>query len=117
MIIVRVMMPTLAFAGAVCFHCEALAISGPADTATPAQLLGVPLPTSELGAARARGEIIISTSSNGAVSGNQVGSASVTGTISDAQSITNNTGITTVFQNTGNNALLQNSTSIYLSAK
>lgn len=37
------------------------------------------------------------------------------GTISDTNAITNNSGITTVFQNTGNNSLFQNQTVINVS--
>lgn len=37
---------------------------------------------------------------------------SVTGSISNMQSVNNNTGLTTVIQNTGNNALLQSSMTV-----
>ncbi len=79
--------------------------------------LGAPLPAEALQTARARGELVVSAASNGTVGQNTVGSGSVTGTITDTQSIANTSGFTTVQQNTGNNALLQNSTSIYISAK
>ncbi|MGE3781815.1 MAG: hypothetical protein AB7H71_03605 [Alphaproteobacteria bacterium] len=50
--------------------------------------------------------------SNGALKGNAVIGTSDTGLISTANSINNNNGITTVFQNSGNNSLFQQSTSI-----
>ncbi len=114
---IRMMVPAMACAVAVLVHGMAFAAPGTSDTAGPLKLLGTPVPIIQLGGTRARGEIIISASNDGGVSGNQVGAGSVTGTISDTQSIANNSGITTVMQNTGNNALLQNSTSIYVSAK
>ena len=50
--------------------------------------------------------------SNGALKGNAVIGTSDTGMITTTNSINNNTGITTVFQNSGNNSLFQQSTSI-----
>jgi hypothetical protein len=50
--------------------------------------------------------------SNGALRGNAVIGPSDTGTITTTGSINNNTGITTVFQNSGNNSLFQQTTSI-----
>ena len=50
----------------------------------------------------------------GDVRGNAVGANSATGTITTTGSINNNTGFTTVFQNSGNNSLFQQSTSIYI---
>ena len=46
--------------------------------------------------------------------GNSVSGNSDTGTITTTGSINNNTGFTTVFQNSGNNSLFQQSTSIYI---
>jgi len=97
-----------------------LGTQAPAFSAQPAdqdfRALGPPLPAAALKAAHARGELVVSATSNGNVSGNTVSGNSVTGGIADTQSIQNNTGFTTVLQNTGNNALLQSSTAIYLSA-
>lgn len=88
------------------------------ETGTAALLqLGTPMPTAQLRAARARGEIIVSAANAGTVSNNSVGAGSLTGSITDNQSVQNNSGFTTVMQNTGNNALLQNSTSVYVSLK
>jgi hypothetical protein len=50
--------------------------------------------------------------SNGALRGNAVIGPSDTGSITTTGSINNNTGITTVFQNSGNNSLFQQTTSI-----
>jgi hypothetical protein len=50
--------------------------------------------------------------SNGALRGNSVTGTSDTGTITTTGSINNNTGFTTVFQNSGNNSLFQQTTSI-----
>jgi hypothetical protein len=50
--------------------------------------------------------------SNGALRGNAVIGPSDTGGITTTGSINNNTGITTVFQNSGNNSLFQQTTSI-----
>ena len=50
--------------------------------------------------------------STGALNSNAVVGPSNTGTITTTGSINNNTGITTVFQNSGNNSLFQQTTSI-----
>ncbi len=78
-------------------------------------LAGTAVSTAELGREQARGIAITSAVSNGAVSGNSVGPGAVTGSITTNNSINDNVGITTVFQNTGNNALFQSSTSIFIS--
>jgi hypothetical protein len=52
--------------------------------------------------------------SNGSLRGNSVIGDSTTGTITTTGSINNNTGITTVFQNSGNNSLFQQTTSIVI---
>jgi hypothetical protein len=84
-------------------------------------LAGTALPAPELGRQRARGisSINVDTNytfdgalSNGALSGNAVVGPSDTGSITTTGSINNNTGITTVFQNSGNNSLFQQTTSI-----
>ena len=84
-------------------------------------LAGSVVPTSELGRQHARGStnVNIDTTVNsdgsfnlGDVRGNVVGVNSATGTITTTGSINNNTGFTTVFQNSGNNSLFQQTTSI-----
>ena len=82
-------------------------------------LAGAAVPAAELSQQHARGINNINTNytfdgalSNGALSGNAVTGPSDTGTITTTGSINNNTGITTVFQNSGNNSLFQQTTSI-----
>jgi len=84
-------------------------------------LSGTALPAAELGRQQARGidNINVDTNytfdgalSNGALRGNAVIGPSDTGSITTTGSINNNTGITTVFQNSGNNSLFQQTTSI-----
>lgn len=73
------------------------------------------LPAAELGRQQARGSdnyTFDGALSNGAVRGNAVIGPSETGSITTTGSINNNTGITTVFQNSGNNSLFQQTTSI-----
>ncbi len=78
-------------------------------------LAGTAVSTAELGQQQARGIALTNSVSSGTVSGNSVGAGAVTGTITNNNSINNNVGITTVFQNTGNNSLFQSSTSIFIS--
>lgn len=80
-----------------------------------AALAGAAVPNAELGRSRARGILVNGAASNGTVSDVQVGAGSITGLITNTNSVNNNTGLTTVFQNTGNNSLFQSSTSIYIS--
>jgi hypothetical protein len=86
-------------------------------------LAGTAVPTAELNRQHARGNtnINVDTTVNsdgsfnlGALRGNAVVGTSATGTITTSNSINNNTGITTVFQNSGNNSLFQQSTSIFI---
>jgi hypothetical protein len=92
-----------------------------AAAACSARLPGPPCPPRSSAESNARGakNINIDTNfnfdgslSNGAVRGNAVIGTSDTGTIATTNSINNNTGITTVFQNSGNNSLFQQTTSI-----
>ena len=84
-------------------------------------LAGTALPAVELSRQHARGigTINLDTNytfdgalSNGALRGNAVIGPSDTGSITTTGSINNNTGITTVFQNSGNNSLFQQTTAI-----
>jgi hypothetical protein len=84
-------------------------------------LAGAAVPPAELSRHHARGikNIDVGTNytfdgalSNGALRGNAVIGPSDTGSITTTGSINNNTGITTVFQNSGNNSLFQQTTSI-----
>lgn len=65
----------------------------------------------QMGSIRGQGVILQSSSNSGQVNG-FVGSGSETGKVYSSNSINSNSGITTVFQNSGNNALIQNSMTI-----
>lgn len=81
-------------------------------------LAGTAVPDSVLGHDRARGiQLNTVAGGTGTVAANTIGNRSTTGVISTTNSINNNTGLTTVFQNTGNNSLFQSSTSIYISIR
>ena len=87
-------------------------------------LAGSAVPTTELNSEHARGSTNIkvdaaiaaggngSSFDNGLVHGNAVTGTSTTGMITTTNSVNNNMGITTVFQNSGNNSLFQQSTAI-----
>jgi hypothetical protein len=84
-------------------------------------LAGSAVPAAELNSQHARGSTNIkvdalggngSSSDSGLVHGNAVIGTSTTGMISTTNSVNNNMGITTVFQNSGNNSLFQQSTAI-----
>jgi hypothetical protein len=89
------------------------------------ELAGTAVPTAELNKQHARGSTNINVKTltagdgasfnDGALHGNSVIGSSATGLISTTNSINNNNGITTVFQNSGNNSLFQQSTSINIS--
>ena len=90
-------------------------------TGVPGALAGAAVPAAELSRQHARGtdNINVDTNytfdgalSNGTLRGNAVIGPSDTGSITTTGSINNNTGITTVFQNSGNNSLFQQTTSI-----
>ena len=98
--------------GEVCFAADKGNLDG------RAAVLGIgraAVSTAELGQQQARGIAVENAISNGTVTANSVGAGSSTGTITNNNSINNNVGITTVFQNTGNNSLFQASTSIFIS--
>jgi hypothetical protein len=87
-------------------------------------LAGSAVPAAELNRQHARGikNVNVDNSfavesgslNSGALRGNSVTGTSDTGTITTTGSINNNSGFTTVFQNSGNNSLFQQSTSIYI---
>ena len=87
------------------------------------KLAGNVVPAAELQRQQARGikNITVDTTfnfdgalSDGSLRGNSVVGNSTTGAITTTGSINNNTGITTVFQNSGNNSLFQQTTSIVI---
>ena len=93
----------------------------PKATGALGALAGAAVPAAELNQQHARGtnNINVDTNytfdgalSNGALRGNAVIGPSDTGSITTTGSINNNTGITTVFQNSGNNSLFQQTTAI-----
>jgi hypothetical protein len=84
----------------------------PADAAL-SSLAGTAVPTTQLRAMRG-GALFVSSGNVGTDTGNSANN-SPTGKIIDNQSINNNTGITTIFQNTGNNSLMQSSTTVNIS--
>lgn len=93
------------------FACAA----GTGEQADPALagLASTAVPTTQLRTMRG-GALVVSSSNAGVDTGNSANN-SPTGAIMDNQSINNNTGITTIFQNTGNNALMQSSTTVNIS--
>jgi hypothetical protein len=114
-------------AAAVAAHGSCLAGEGIAAGAAGGilgALAGSAVPAAELNQQHARGikNVNVDTSfavesgslNSGALRGNSVTGTSDTGTITTTGSINNNTGFTTVFQNSGNNSLFQQSTSIYI---
>jgi hypothetical protein len=88
------------------------------------ELAGSAVPTAELNSEHARGSTNIkvdtanaiggngSSFDNGFLHGNSVSGNSATGDITTTGSVNNNMGITTVFENSGNNSLFQQSTAI-----
>lgn len=115
---------TFAIWAAVTLLAGAFGVQGPCLAGEPAvtpasgilgALDGTALPAAELSRQQARGITNFTFDgalSNGALAGNAVIGPSDTGTITTTGSINNNTGITTVFQNSGNNSLFQQTTSI-----
>jgi hypothetical protein len=113
----------------VCVHGSCLAGENNGNSTTGnvlGALAGSVVPSTELSRQHARGttNINIGTTINsdgsfnlGDVRGNAVGVNSATGTITTTGSINNNTGFTTVFQNSGNNSLFQQSTSIFITVR
>lgn len=80
-------------------------------------LAGSAVPNAQLGREHARGNktfVFDGSLSDGSLRNNAVIGNSTTGGISTSNSINNNTGITTVFQNSGNNSLFQQTTSIFI---
>jgi len=80
-------------------------------------LAGAAVTNAELGHDRARGIVLNGATSTGSIGQNTIGNGALTGVITTTNSINNNSGLTTVFQNTGNNSLFQSSTSIYINIR
>ena len=114
----------LAAAAGIDGSCLAGEKTGAGARSIVSELAGSAVPTAELNSEHARGGTNIkvdaaaavggngSSFDNGLVHGNAVGGTSTTGMITTTGSVNNNMGITTVFQNSGNNSLFQQSTAI-----
>ncbi|WP_297368649.1 hypothetical protein [Acidocella sp.] len=91
--------------------------AGAGDTSNDplASLGGSAVNAAQLSAMRG-GTFVASSVNIGIDTGNSANN-SVTGGISNNQSVNNNTGLTTVLQNTGNNALLQSSMTINIAVQ
>ncbi|ABQ31776.1 MULTISPECIES: hypothetical protein [Acidiphilium] len=112
--IVRVTVASLALIGCAMIVAPPFARAagnGAPDTSLLGALKGNELHGAALGRLRAGGVVIQNATTDGSVSGS-VGRGAVTGTVSASNAINNNAGITTVFQNSGNNALIQNTMTI-----
>ncbi len=96
-------------------------LAGPAvasEPSLPEGLAGlVPLGTSELDAARGRAGISPEATNQALIQGNQVGANSNTGNNTIAGSLNGTAGVTTVFQNTGNNTAFQAATNIIINVR
>jgi hypothetical protein len=110
------------------FHTQAMAGEKGAPGRILGALEGTAVPAAQLGREHARGAKNITVDNNttisfegslseGALRGNSVIGNSTTGTITTTGSINNNTGITTVFQNSGNNSLFQQTMAINITVQ
>lgn len=111
--VIALSLPALALLGAmIAGPTTAIAAGiGTPDPGLLGALKGSELQGASLGRMRAQGVLIQGASNNGVVTGS-VDGKSVTGMVGASNSINGNAGITTVFQNSGNNALIQNSMTI-----
>jgi len=101
----------LAAAGVLCSTASPVFASGTDDSSAMLSSLGSTQVSSDQLAKLRGGEFHVSSINIGNDSNNTANN-SPTGSISNSQSVGNNTGFTTVLQNTGNNALLQSSTTV-----
>jgi hypothetical protein len=76
-----------------------------------------PLSATELSRATGRGGIDLEAVNGAIMRDNAVGANSITGSNAITNSLNGNSGIVTVFQNTGNNALFQSSTSVNINLR
>lgn len=90
--------------------CAAFAVL-PARASDPFTGLA-PLPEGELAQATGRAGLDAEAANRALLRDNQVGDHSITGGNTIQGSLNGNAGITTVFQNTGNNTVLQSATSV-----
>jgi hypothetical protein len=96
-------------------------LAGPAiasDFRSPAGLDGlVPIGAAELAAASGRAGLSPEAANQALMQGNQVGAHSTTGGNAITGSLNGTAGLTTVFQNTGNNTVFQSATSINITVR
>lgn len=95
----------------------ATAFGPDAASASLAGLLGQPVGAEELAGQRARGTPEELPVMNRADAGGNTATGNTTGNASMTESVRNNSGFTTVFQNTGNNVLFQSSTIVNITVR
>ena len=97
--------------GLLCSAISPALAAGPDNPASVLSVLGTAqVPSDQL--AKLRGGTLVAPSINIGIDSGNSANNSTTGSISNSQSVNNNTGLTTILQNTGNNALLQSSMSV-----
>jgi hypothetical protein len=92
------------------YPARAASPNNPPD-ATLSSIAGTAVSDSQLSTLRG-GALTVVASGNIGTDSNNSANYSQTGNIQNNQAINNNTGITTIFQNTGNNSLFQSSTTV-----
>jgi hypothetical protein len=99
------------------FSSAAGAFGPDAASSSLAGLLGQPVGAEELAGQRARGTPEDLPVMNRADAGGNTATGNTTGNASMTDSVRSNSGFTTVFQNTGNNVLLQSSTIVNITVR
>lgn len=84
----------------------------PTDTGLTRALAGTAVSAGALARSRGGALSLQMATTNGSLTNTTVSGTSVTGRVNAANSVNNNAGLTTVFMNSGNNALLQNTMTI-----
>lgn len=97
----------------------AATLAQPAQASDPNALFGslAPIGERELAGSAGRAGFDQDAANLANVHGNHVGSHSVTGSNTISGSLSGNAGVTTVFQNTGNNSVFQSATSITINMR
>lgn len=101
---------------------QAQGMAGPPGASSVADeslgaLFGAPVGTEELAGLRARGSDPIATTLNQAGFSGNTATGATSGDAAMNGSVSSNSGFTTVFQNTGNNVLFQNSTTVNITLR
>jgi len=116
---VSILLATAGASGA-CLAAERSAPAG-SPAGVLGALAGTAVPAAQLGKERARGAVGVNVNGSGSAvgaassTGNLVSGNSATGLVSNLDSINGNAGITSVIQNSGNNSIMQVSTTINIS--